>query len=104
MSLNEGQVIPFGKPGTIAEQPPPPPTEDDSGNTMTPEQAEMLLAVGTAGSQLLEWKDRLRYFVVAVALKEPADNTSFHILTSPMEVAEYFLLAKVIEKHGERNI
>ena len=69
-------------------------------DSLSPEQRLVVDAIAQLGKFLMDNKEAIKYFVTAVAYREgnDPDDLSFHIVTSPLDLAEYALAIKLLEK------
>jgi hypothetical protein len=88
------KIVSFGKPSPAASAPP-----------SAEEPDETLLAVEHLAKFLLDNKATIHNFVCGVATRETPDGDDiFHLLTSPIEAAEYALSLHLMEDGLRRRL
>jgi len=89
------KIISFKNPSAKVE-PPPPPGE---------EMSELEHSVAYIASFLLDNKDNIKSIVCGVACKEQNDgDMAFHMLTTPIDVAEFALTLRMLENGFQRYL
>jgi hypothetical protein len=87
------KIVSFKNPAKQAE---PVPTE---------EMSELEHSIVYLASFLLDNKDNIKSIVCGVACKEQADgDMSFHMLTTPIDVAEFALTLRMLENGFQRYL
>lgn len=71
----------------------------EQSDTLAPEQRLKLDSIAEASKFLMDNSDAINYFVIGVALNNPsdADNSDFHIITSPIDLPEYALALRLLD-------
>lgn len=101
-------VVQFGKPRLVENFVA---TEEESSPIVTdidPEKAQMYLAIEAAAGLLVENRDSVESFVMAITIRDkdaPPDVPGrFTIATSPIKVADFCLTLKMLELSLTRNM
>jgi hypothetical protein len=78
------------------QEEPPPPSE---------EMTELEHSIAYIASFLLDNKDNIKNVVCGVACKEQAEgDMAFHLLTTPIDVAEFALTLRLLENGFQRYL
>ena len=89
------KIVSFKNPSAKVE-PAPPPTE---------EMTELEHSIVYIASFLLDNKDNIKNIVCGVACKEQAEgDMAFHMLTTPIDVAEFALTLRMLENGFQRYL
>lgn len=76
--------------------------ESEPVTDITPEKAQMFMALAHSAQFLLDNKDRVAYFVLGVGLKpegpEATDlDVAFHVHTSPISAGDFALTLRLLD-------
>lgn len=101
-------VVQFGRPRLVENFVA---TEEESSPVVSdidPEKAQMYLAIAAAAELLVDNRDEVESFVMAVTLRDkdadPEAPGRFTIATSPIKVADFCLAIKMLELSLIRNM